>query len=100
MKKWITRVLLWSLAALTLLWIGDYAVLRVRISHGAGTSTVRVSVTDEVTLKNGKTDFYFEPPQDTPCVESLFPHQGMSPCWNLRRHADRSDKYFSVPNKY
>lgn len=39
--------------------------------------------------KNGKTEFLFNPPETQPCLNSLFPHFGYTPCWYLQRHAEQ-----------
>jgi len=37
-------------------------------------------------MKNGKTEYTFDPPVPQECVNSLFPHFGDPPCWYLSRH--------------
>jgi hypothetical protein len=37
-------------------------------------------------MKDGKTQYSFDPPAPQDCVNSLFPHFGDSPCWYLKRH--------------
>ena len=69
---------------------GDYAGLRYRIAAQKdpfGAVTVRPYYA--VRLKSGKTEFLFEDPQPETCVNSLFPHFGMTPCWYARRHPER-----------
>jgi hypothetical protein len=42
--------------------------------------------------KNGKIDYEFDaqqPDVTTPCVHSLFPHLGNSPCWYLQRNSQK-----------
>jgi hypothetical protein len=39
--------------------------------------------------KNGKTQFIFDPPGPESCVNALFPHSGMQPCWYLRRNPEQ-----------
>lgn len=68
----------------------DYAVFRIRAAtnHGAYGSVV-VTHYDAVLLKNAKTEFIFDPPGPERCVNALFPHAGMQPCWYLRRHPEQ-----------
>ncbi len=74
------------LLAIALVYAGDYISVRYRISGGREPfGTVQVTNEYAVTLKNKKVEFYFDPPQDQPCVNSLFPHFGDPPCWWLRR---------------
>jgi len=82
------------IVALALTWTVDLLRIHTQMRRGRGISTVRVESVDEVTLKNGTTDFYVNPPQDVACVESLFPHFGYSTCWKLRRNAQKQNEYF------
>lgn len=92
------RLLRIPLAALVILflflWMIDLLRLRRLMSKGRGVGSVHMESVDAVTLKNGKTDLYVNPPQDVPCAESLFPHFGYSTCWQLRRNAQKQNDYF------
>jgi hypothetical protein len=94
MRRALSIVAILCVAALVLTWTIDLLRLRNLISKGRGISTVRVETVDAVTLKNGKTDLYVNPPQDVSCVESLFPHSGYPTCWKLRREAHKQNEYF------
>ena len=73
--------------ALCLLYAGDYVSVRFGIPKDRNPlATVQVQRYYSVTKKDGKPDFYFDPPRDQVCVRSLFPHLGYSPCWYLNRH--------------
>jgi len=92
--KRIRQTLLWGallLAGLaTILFAGDYAVLRYRVAAGTqafGKVTVRPYYA--VRLKSGKTEFLFQDTREETCVSSLFPHLSRMPCWYLHRHPDR-----------
>jgi len=81
-----------ALAALSLcvLYAGDYLFLRIRIfGRRDPMGTVTVQTNYAVKQKNGKTEFYFNPPQDQACVNSIFPHLGYPPCWYLRRKSSQ-----------
>jgi hypothetical protein len=82
------------IVALALIWTIDVLRIRQLVRNGHGVSTVQVESVDAVTLKNGKTDIYVNPPQDVRCIESLFPHFGYSTCWKLRRNAQKQNEYF------
>jgi hypothetical protein len=72
---------------LVLVYVGDYASVRIPIPSGRNPySTVTVRPYYDVTLKSGKSEFYFLDPQKRTCVNSLFSHMGYSPCWYLRKH--------------
>ena len=84
------RVLLVLVAALALLYLGDYASVRLPIPPGRNPfGSVTVTISYSVMKKDGKPDYYFQPPQAETCVRSIFPHMGYSPCWYLRRHTNQ-----------
>ncbi|HET9180282.1 MAG TPA: hypothetical protein VFQ24_18150 [Terriglobia bacterium] len=67
---------------------GDYSVARVRVAKKLDPyGVVQVRRSYAVTMKNGKPEYFFEPPADQTCLRSLFPHFGYPPCWYLRRNA-------------
>jgi hypothetical protein len=67
----------------------DYAVFRYRISTNRQPfGQVTVSSYDAVLQKNGKTSYFFNPPQAEICANSLFPQNGYTPCWYLQRHTE------------
>jgi hypothetical protein len=51
-KRQLQDALLWLLAAILLLWLGDWAVWRIRVWHGGGYDTVQVSQFLLTPLKN------------------------------------------------
>jgi len=68
----------------------DLAVIRIRIAANRNPyGSVVVSHYYAILLKNGKTQFIFDPPQAETCVNALFPHSGMQPCWYLSRHPEQ-----------
>jgi hypothetical protein len=80
----IRNALLGAAALLAAAYLLDYAVLRFRMAinrHPTGTVTVRPMYA--VAHKNKSTEFLLGDLQDQPCVNSLFPHMGNSPCWYL-----------------
>jgi hypothetical protein len=83
----IKNIALIIVALLALVYMGDYASVRIPIPKGrAPYSTVTVRPYYDVGLKSGKSDLYFLDPQKQTCVNSLFPHMGYNPCWYLREH--------------
>jgi len=82
MKRLIVIAVLLS----CVLYVGDYLSVRFRIPTSRepfGVVTVQTSYA--VKQKDGKTEFYFNPPENQTCVHSLFPHMGYAPCWYLKR---------------
>jgi len=81
-----------AVAAL-IVYAADYAVLRYRIVRNlAAFDTVTVRYYYEVQEKNNRTEYAFASAQPQNCVNSLFPHQDLAPCWYVRRHAERPIK--------
>ncbi len=86
MKRMIGRALIFAAATLAVLFVGDWAVLRVRITHQTGFSTVRVDHFLAESMKGNKEEYYFTGTTNQTCVRSIFPHVSDAPCWWLRRH--------------
>ena len=89
------RALLAVVALLAIVYIADYAGVRLRASHprlGRAYDSVQMVRLYAIPLKNGRTEYELDAlrPQETvTCVRSLFPHLGYSPCWYLRRNSDK-----------
>ena len=78
------------LAALAVTYIGDYAVLRYRISANKNaTDQVTIKPYFAIQMKNKDTEFEFQAPYIETCANSLFPHMGMQPCWYEKKHTER-----------
>jgi hypothetical protein len=87
----VKRIVLVALAALAVLYGGDYLRLRYKMwNPKAGDAFGSVTVFDTLTLKGGKTEVLFDQPQTVVCVNSLFPHFGDSPCWYASRKTMKS----------
>lgn len=90
MKRILLRLLVAGVVLVGLVYAGDYLSLRYRIPRNrAQFGTVTVTEMYAIHEKNSKTEYQFTPPQDEPCVLSLFPHFGYAPCWYLRRHTEK-----------
>lgn len=93
LRRWLRRTLLWSVLAVlgtaALAFVADFIVFRLRVANGKVFGSVIVSRYYAVAQKNGKTQFIFDPPQAETCVNALFAHRGISPCWYLRRHPEQ-----------
>lgn len=92
MKKIAGIALLALVALFVLVYAADYGILRVRIARNSGYDTVTVQQYYAINEKNNKTEYVFGSTQDQPCVNSLFGHQGLQPCWYLRRHPEQQVK--------
>lgn len=78
-----------ALAALGLLYAGDYLYVRGRMAAGASSGGILGLVTVqrywEIPQKNGKVEYSFDAPAEQQCIHSIFPHAGYTPCWYLSR---------------
>jgi hypothetical protein len=89
----LRRTVLALLALAALLYASDYLLLRYKVAHpksGDAFGTVQMIRLLAIPMKDGKTDYELDaqqPEVDTPCVHSLFPHLGDSPCWYLQRNS-------------
>jgi hypothetical protein len=82
----VKHALIGMVVLLLVVYVGDYVVVRVRIAKQLDPyGIVQVQRSYAVTMKNGKPEYFFEPPADQTCVNSIFPHFGYSPCWLLSR---------------
>jgi hypothetical protein len=90
MRGMVFYGLLSAIVLTSLVYAGDYLSLRSRLSaNHQPFGNVAVQSEYVIHEKNGKTEYQFPPPENQVCVESLFPHLGYSPCWYLRRHAEK-----------
>ncbi len=90
----IRRALLFTVIALVaaacLLFLGDYVRLRYKMARNSQPyGSVQVQNYYAVKLKDGKTEYFFNPPQMQPCSNTLFPQMGYTPCWYLKRKANK-----------
>jgi len=68
----------------------DFGLFHLRVAaNRSAYGSVVVSRYYAVAQKNGKTQFIFDPPAPETCVNALFPHSGMQPCWYLSRHPEK-----------
>src|SRR5215469_710659 len=94
LRELLRRIFLGALLAVlgsALLAYGvDLAVVRIRIAANRNPyGSVVVSHYYAILQKNGKTQFIFDPPQAETCLNALFPHSGVQPCWYLSRHPEQ-----------
>jgi hypothetical protein len=90
-RKLVQRILLAVVSSAALVYIGDFASVRVRMLHpkpGSPFETVTALRILAIGEKGNKTEYSVDPvqPQQTAeCVHALFPHNGDPPCWYLKR---------------
>jgi hypothetical protein len=85
--RWLFRLVLMLVILLGLLYVGDWAVLRMRISRGTAYGTVQVNQLLATPLKGNKVEYDLMGTVPVTCSRSIFPQQGDPACWWLKRHA-------------
>lgn len=87
----VKRILIAALAALAIVYAGDFVSVRVRMLQPKPDNpfeTVTALRILAIAEKNGKTEYtidQLQPQQTAVCVHALFPHNGDPPCWYLKR---------------
>jgi hypothetical protein len=87
MLLWLRRIAVMLIAVFIGVYLGDWAVYRLR---GSPQSKVAVNRYLTVPLKGNKTEIDDLGTQDVPCSRSLFAQSGESPCWQLRRNKNQN----------
>lgn len=86
MKRILARTLIGLIGALSVFYVGDWAVWRARVAMGGGMGTVSVGTLIETPLKGNKTEYDWGGTNDVSCSRSIFPQAGSGACWWLNRH--------------
>jgi len=86
MLKSAARILFALITLLAATYLADIAVLKFRKDP---TGTVTVHPYTAVPRNDKREELIFDDPRAETCVNSLFPHQQMSPCWYLRKYPER-----------
>jgi len=76
----------WLLVGVALLYIGDFAVWRIRVAAGGGVDHVTVGLLQVATLKGNKEEYYPDGTEVVDCSKSLFPQTGAGACWWVESH--------------
>jgi hypothetical protein len=84
----IRRAGQFTLLALAVLYAGDYLSARYRLPGNRQTlGSVEVQTLWAIRQKDGRIAYAPGDSGPQPCLRSLFPHLGYTPCWYLRGHA-------------
>ena len=86
MKRNLGRTVAGLIVALVILYVGDWAVWRLRVARGGGMGSVVVSNIVVLPLKDNKEEYDWGGTADVSCSRSIFPQAGSGACWWLRRH--------------
>ena len=84
--RFFGRGLFWLVAAMSLTYVGDWAVWRVRVARGGGIGHVTVGLLQVASLKGNKEEFYPDGTEVVDCSVSLFPQTGAGACWWVESH--------------
>ena len=71
---------------LALVYLGDWAVWRVRVARGGGMGKMTVSRVVVAPLKGNREEYYSDGKTDVDCSRSMFPQGGSDACWWVQRH--------------
>jgi hypothetical protein len=85
-KRMLVRGMFGLVLTLVVLYVGDWAVWRVRVARGGGMGSVSVGTLIETPLKGNKMEYDWAGSQDVACSRSIFPQAGSGACWWLQRH--------------
>jgi hypothetical protein len=84
----IKKVALGTLLFLVVLYAGDYALVRLRHEPTGSVAVRRYYAIQE---KANRVEYVFDKEENQTCVQSLFPHLGLVPCWYLSRHTEQRE---------
>lgn len=87
--RWLGLTLLCILGTAALTYLGDYAIFSLR---GQPQDQIIVTRYMAAPLKDNKTEYYYEGTGPMACAKALFPQNGWTPCWYLRRHRLYAEK--------
>ncbi len=86
MKRILGMTAAGLMVALAVLYVGDWAVWRLRVAKGGGMGSVVVSSIVVLPLKDNKEEYDWGGTAEVSCSQSIFPQAGSGACWWLRRH--------------
>ena len=85
MKRKLWNAVRLLIALLIVLYLIDWAVLRIRMPRGTAYSSVQVDQYLSTPLKGNKAEYDYLGTTTVTCARSVFPH-GAAPCWWRNRH--------------
>jgi hypothetical protein len=68
------------------IYLGDWAVWRLRVASGGGMGKIVVSRVVVAKLKANKEEYYADGTGEVVCSQSLFPQAPGGACWWVARH--------------
>lgn len=88
-KRAVRMTILFLVALVTLLYVGDWLVLRLR-SDPYGSVVIQHYYA--IAQKTGRIQLQYDRTYSQQCTRSLLPHASLEPCWYLRRHSEQWTK--------
>jgi len=86
------RVVLAIVVLSAVLYAGDYLSVRYRMTKKMASDpldSMKIQRTYVIPHKDGRAEIIFGEPETQMCVHSLFPHMGYTPCWYMKRQAEK-----------
>lgn len=84
--RWTTRAVATLVVLAAAVYLADMACYKLR---GEPTASVTVNRYVSIPLKGNRTEFDYQGTAAQPCSRSLFPQNGLSTCWQLRRNPNQ-----------
>ena len=103
MNRWTSiakKTLVALAAALVIVYLADYAWVRIRMRRPTANDPFQVMTIQgvmEIPHKDGRDEIVLEDPRTQTCVHSLFPQQGYSPCWYVARENGKAVQMTIIP---
>jgi hypothetical protein len=90
MMRWL-RIAVFGMAAFgAVAFIVDWAVYKLT---GSPRSRFTVHHFVSAPLKNNEQEIDYTGSEDVPCSLTMFPQDGLLPCWYLRSHTNQVSRY-------
>ena len=86
MVRFFAKMVMWLLVATAVVYLGDWAVWRVRVAGGGGMGNVTVGMLQVAAMKGNKEEYFPDGTEVVQCSRSLFPQTGAGPCWWVEQH--------------
>jgi hypothetical protein len=93
MMRLALRGLVWLLAVAAVVYVGDWAIWRIRVARGGGMGSVEVNKVIIASLKGNKEAYYDDGTDTVACSRSIFPQAGAGACWWVERHREIDERY-------
>lgn len=85
-KRWLEWAVLLLVAGFVAVYTGDWAIYKLR---GSPHDKVTVNRYVTIPLKGRKMEYDYQGTVVVPCAIALFPQEGQSPCWRVRRDTNQ-----------